>query len=89
MGAPAATCQTCEPSIDSASKVLANVVSLLFSVPGLCWEQQIEHLECFAGAAEVTKAELQERRRLCRLNHDGSLKGGVCSCVRARQDAGQ
>ena len=37
------------------------MVSLLFSVPGLSWEQELDHVECFAGAAEVTKAELQEQ----------------------------
>jgi len=32
-------------------------VNLVFSIPNLDWEKPIDHLETFAGDAEVTKHE--------------------------------
>jgi len=43
------------------SEVLATLVSMMFSIPHLNWDQPIDHFETFAGCMEVTKHEWMER----------------------------
>ena len=38
-------------------KVLATLVSTMFTIPSLNWENPIDHFETFSGAMEVTKHE--------------------------------
>ncbi|CAL1129927.1 unnamed protein product [Cladocopium goreaui] len=40
-----------------APVAIATLVTLLFAVPGLDWSSPGDHLECFSGQMEVTKAE--------------------------------
>ena len=42
---------------DLFAKVLATLVTLLFQVDGLDWTQPADHVETFAGAMAVTRAE--------------------------------
>lgn len=42
---------------DRYAKVLATLVTLLFQVDGLDWTQPADHVETFAGAMAVTRAE--------------------------------
>ena len=39
------------------TEVLATLVSMVFAIPGLEWDEPIDHIETFAGAMEVTKHE--------------------------------
>ena len=40
-------------------EVIGTLVSLLFSVPGLSWTDEIQHVETFAGCASVTMGEMK------------------------------
>ncbi|CAK9059461.1 unnamed protein product [Durusdinium trenchii] len=43
--------------------VVCTLVSVLFTVPGLRWDNPIDHLEIFAGKMSVTLAELQASQK--------------------------
>lgn len=68
--------------------VLATLVTLLFQVDGLDWTQPADHVETFAGAMAVTRAEWMEGRHAIPLdltldpnNMDFLTDKGFCNCL--------
>ena len=50
---------TCFSSLALTIEVVCTLVALLFSIPGLKWSDPWDHVELFAGQAEVTLGEIQ------------------------------